>query len=87
MTATLLYAAWPPQALVACAVEGGMERVLACSYDWTTAVLYKESVLRFPGVVLEQMHRLPGIRLGFRRTLESADITPVDKTRRRQLFR
>jgi len=48
-----------------------MERVLACSYDWTTGVMYKESVLRFPGKILESMHSLPGIRLGLKRTFDS----------------
>ena len=76
MTVTLLKAAWPPQALIACGTEGGMERVLACSYDWTTGVLYKESVLRLPGTVLESMHKLPRIRLGLKKTLESVDIAP-----------
>ena len=71
MTVSLIISAWPPQALVACGTEGGMERVLVCSYDWTTGVMYKESVLRFPGKVLESMHTLPGIRLGLKRTMES----------------
>lgn len=48
-----------------------MERVLVCSYDWTTGVMYKESVLRFPGKILESMHSLPGIRLGLKRALDS----------------
>jgi hypothetical protein len=74
MTATLLTAAWPPQALIACGTEGGMERVLACSYDWTTGVFYRESVLRIPGKMFAQMHRLPTIRLGLKRTLASADV-------------
>lgn len=77
MTVTLVKAAWPPQALIACGTEGGMERVLFCSYDWTTGVLYRESVIRLPGKVLESMHRLPGIRLGLKRTLKSADIAPL----------
>lgn len=84
MTVTLLTAAWPPQALIACGTEGGMERVLACSYDWTTGVFYRESVLRFPGKVLDHMHRLPKIRLGLKRSLASADIArrprPQDQT-------
>jgi hypothetical protein len=74
MTVTLLQAAWPPQALIACASEGGMERVLACSYDWTTNVLHKECVLRFPNGALEYMHRLPGIRLGLKKTLKPTDV-------------
>ena len=74
MTVTLLTAAWPPQALIACGTEGGMERVLACSYDWTTGVFYRESVLRFPGKVLDHMHRLPKIRLGLKRSLAPAEI-------------
>ncbi|KAK3357251.1 hypothetical protein B0T25DRAFT_151727 [Lasiosphaeria hispida] len=68
MTATIFTAAWPPQALIACGTEGGIERVLVCSYDWTTGTLFKEAVLRFPGKILESMHRLPSIRLGLRRT-------------------
>jgi len=67
MTVTVFRAAWPPQALIACGSEGGMERVLVCSYDWTSGVFFKEAVLKFPGRILDSMHRLPAIRLGFQR--------------------
>ncbi|KAJ2900045.1 hypothetical protein MKZ38_002663 [Zalerion maritima] len=77
MTVTIFRALWPPQVLVACGTEGGLERILACSYDWTTGTFYREAVLRFPGKVLEHMHRLPGIRLGLRRVYREGDARKV----------
>jgi hypothetical protein len=29
-----------------CGAEGGMKRIVGCSYDWTTATFYRETVLR-----------------------------------------
>ena len=29
-----------------CGSEGGMQRAVMCSYDWTTSTLYRETVLR-----------------------------------------
>ncbi|KIW17844.1 hypothetical protein PV08_05039 [Exophiala spinifera] len=77
MTVTVFRAAWPPQALIACGTEGGMERVLVCSYDWTSGVFFKEAVLKFPGKILDSMHRLPTIRLGFQRADRVG--TPADR--------
>ena len=74
MTVTLIQARWPPQALIACGTEGGMERVLACSYDWTTSIFYKESVLRMPPKVLEFMHQLGRVRLGLNRAINANEV-------------
>jgi hypothetical protein len=43
---TIFKAAWPPQALIACGTEGGMEHVLTCSYDWTLGILYRDAIAR-----------------------------------------
>ncbi|KAL8780987.1 MAG: hypothetical protein Q9194_000589 [Teloschistes cf. exilis] len=46
MTVTLFTAVKPPVAVLCCGGEGGMQRALLCSYDWTDSTLYRETVLR-----------------------------------------
>ncbi|KAL6715326.1 hypothetical protein ACLMJK_007592 [Lecanora helva] len=46
MTVTLFSALQPPVAAVMCGEEGGMQRALLCSWDWTNNTLYRETVLR-----------------------------------------
>lgn len=67
LTVTLFSAVRPPVAVVLCGEEGGMQRALLCSYDWSTQILHKESVLRMETVVLEQMQRVGRLRLGLSR--------------------
>ena len=45
MTVTLFSAVKPPVAVLVCG-EGGMQRALLCSYEWTNGTFYKETVLR-----------------------------------------
>ncbi|KAL2862624.1 uncharacterized protein BJX67DRAFT_385432 [Aspergillus lucknowensis] len=72
MTVTLYTAVRPPVALVLCGSEGGMQRGLLCSYDWTTQTLYRESVMRVDTMVLERMNRIDRFRLGLKRPLATA---------------
>ena len=67
LTVTLFSAVRPPVAVVLCGEEGGMQRALLCSYDWSTQTLYRESVLRMETLVLEKMARVGRLRLGLRR--------------------
>ncbi|KAF2274249.1 uncharacterized protein EI97DRAFT_460373 [Westerdykella ornata] len=67
MTATLFQAARPPICFILAGTEGGMQRALGCSYDWTTGTLYRETVLRFPTPIIDQMFRVPRVKLGFNR--------------------
>ena len=67
MTVTLFEAVRPPVAVVICGAEGGMQRALLCSHDWTSGTLYRETVLRMETRVLSRMDRLPRIRLGMNR--------------------
>ena len=67
LTVTLFSAVRPPVAVVLCGGEGGMQRALLCSYDWSTQTLFRESVLRMETIVLEQMARVGRVRLGLRR--------------------
>lgn len=67
LTVTLFSAVRPPVAVVLCGAEGGMQRALLCSYDWSTQTMYRESVLRMETLVLEQMARVGRLRLGLRR--------------------
>ncbi|KAL6715239.1 hypothetical protein ACLMJK_007503 [Lecanora helva] len=67
LTVTMFSAVRPPIAVAMCGAEGGMQRALLCSYDWSTQTLYRESVLRMETIVLEQMQRVGRLRLGLRR--------------------
>ena len=69
LTVTLFSAVRPPIAVVLCGEEGGMQRALLCSYDWSTQTLYRESVLRMETLVLEQMARVGRVRLGLTREM------------------
>lgn len=67
LTVTLFSAVRPPVAVVLCGEEGGMQRALLCSYDWSTQTLYRETVMRMETLVLEKMARVARLRLGLKR--------------------
>lgn len=64
---TIFEAVRPPSALLFCGSEGGMQRVVGCSYDWTTQTFYRETVLRLPTVSLEKAYRVSRFRMGIQR--------------------
>jgi hypothetical protein len=64
MTVTMFEAVKPPVAVLLCGAEGGMQRAVACSYDWTTGTCYRETVLRMETPVLEKMSRVSRFRFG-----------------------
>jgi hypothetical protein len=68
---TLFEAARPPSAALFCAQEGGMQRAVMVSLDWKTGTLYRETVLRFPTVMLQDMWRVDRVRVGFKRPVET----------------
>lgn len=67
LTVTLFSAVRPPVAVLLCGEEGGMQRALLCSYDYSTQTLYRESVMRMETMILEKMARVGRLRLGLRR--------------------
>ena len=67
LTVTMFEAVRPPVAVVLCGEEGGMQRALLCSYEWSSQTLYRESVLRMETPVLEKFNRVGRLRLGLRR--------------------
>jgi hypothetical protein len=69
MQLMLFEAVRPPQTLMFCASEGGMQRAVGCSYDWETQTMYRETVLRMPTPTLNRMDRVPRFRLGLLRQL------------------
>jgi len=78
-TVTLFEAERPPIVALLCGSEGGMQRGVMCSYDWTTQTLYRETVLRMETKVLEKMSRIGRVRFGLRRLeggLKVNDISP-----------
>jgi hypothetical protein len=56
-------------AVLLCGREGGMQRAVMCSYDWSTQTLYRETVLRMETPVLERMFRVNRFRFGLQRKL------------------
>lgn len=68
---TMFSAVRPPVAVVLCGEEGGMQRAMLCSYEWTTQTLYRETVLRMETPVLENMSRLGRFRFGMKRPAEA----------------
>lgn len=67
MTVTLFEAVRPPVAVLICGAEGGMQRALLCSQDWTSGTLYRETVLRMETRVKDRMDTMARVRLGLRR--------------------
>lgn len=72
MTVTLFGAINPPVAAIACGEEGGMQRTLLCSWDWTNKTVYRETVLRMEARAYWKMSPVGRIQLGLqsRRNLE-----------------
>ncbi len=64
MTVTLFSAIKPPVAVIACGEEGGMQRALLCSYEWTNNTFYRETVLRMETRVYWRMSPMARVRLG-----------------------
>jgi len=67
MIVTMFEAVRPPVAVLLCGTEGGMQRAIACSYQWTTGTCYRETVLRMETTVLEKMSRVSRFRFGVKR--------------------
>lgn len=70
MTVTIFEAVRPPVVALMCGSEGGMQRAVMCSYDWTSQTLYRETVLRMETRVLEKMSRVGRVRFGLKRGVE-----------------
>ncbi|RYO94507.1 hypothetical protein DL764_007826 [Monosporascus ibericus] len=67
MEMTMFEAVRPPTCVFLCASEGGMQRAIACSYNWTTQTMYRETVLRMPTPSLNRVERVPRFRIGIQR--------------------
>jgi hypothetical protein len=51
--------------------EGGMQRAIGVSLDAATGIMYRETVVRLETPLLDQMCRIPRVRLGLRRPNEA----------------
>lgn len=71
-TVAMFHASRPPVVALLVGSEGGMQRALMCSYDWTTQTLYRESVLRMDTRMLERMPRIGRVRFGLKRWHETS---------------
>ncbi|KAK3936410.1 hypothetical protein QBC46DRAFT_419300 [Diplogelasinospora grovesii] len=76
MQLTLFEAVRAPTVLFLCASEGGMQRAIGCSHDWTTSTMYRETVLRLPTESLNRMDRVPRVKIGIQRP--EMPSSPVD---------
>jgi hypothetical protein len=77
MTATLFLAARPPVCFLLAGSEGGMQRAIGCSYDWTTATLYRETVLRMETPIFDSMFPVGRVKIGFKR--EQYPVGPISQ--------
>ncbi|KAJ4369722.1 hypothetical protein N0V83_005485 [Neocucurbitaria cava] len=68
MTATLFQAERPPVCFLMAGSEGGMKRIIGCSYDWTNATMYRETVLRLGTHFEDKMSRIGRVKIGFKRS-------------------
>lgn len=66
-TVMMCQAVRPPVIALLCGSEGGMQRAVMCSYDWTTQTFYRETILRMETRILERMPRIGRVRFGLRR--------------------
>ena len=67
MSVTLFTAERPPTCFLMAGSEGGMKRVIGCSYDWTTATMFRETVLRMETRFEDAMSRVGRVKIGFKR--------------------
>jgi hypothetical protein len=44
--------------------------MIGCSYDWTTATMYRETVLRIGTEFEDRMSRIGRVKIGFKRRQE-----------------
>lgn len=74
MTVTLFAATKPPVAVLMCGEEGGMQRALLCSYDWTDNTLYRETVLRMETRAYWKMSPVGRVRLSLSRKNSNVEV-------------
>lgn len=67
MEVILFQAMRPPVGVLICGSEGGMQRAVGVSYDWTTATCFRETVFRLDSTVLDKMDRVTRTKLGLKR--------------------
>jgi hypothetical protein len=63
MTVSIFSSERPPSVALICGKEGGMLRVVLCSYERSTNCLYKESVLRMETPMLDKSSLLGWIKV------------------------
>ncbi|KAF2687741.1 hypothetical protein K458DRAFT_169482 [Lentithecium fluviatile CBS 122367] len=63
MTVTMFQAARPPVCFLLLGAEGGMQRAVGCSFDWTTGILYRETVLRMETSCRDKMDLVSRARI------------------------
>jgi len=67
MTATLFQAERPPVCFFMAGSEGGMKRIIGCSYAWETSTFYRETVLRIGTEFEDKFSRIGRVKIGFQR--------------------
>lgn len=77
MEVTLVQSARPPVVFIFAGHEGGMQRAVGCSYDWTTGTFYRETVLRMYTCTISSAARIRRCRIGLKR--EQPPVIPVNR--------
>lgn len=83
MTVTMFQAASPPICFLLLGAEGGMQRAVGCSYDWTTGILYRETVLRMETSCIDKMDLVSRARISLEKRVlpETQAAVPQVKTK------
>jgi hypothetical protein len=83
MTVTMFQAASPPICFLLLGAEGGMQRAVGCSYDWTTGILYRETVLRMETSCIDKMDLVSRARISLEKRVlpETQTAVPQLKTK------
>ncbi|KAF2492943.1 hypothetical protein BU16DRAFT_94338 [Lophium mytilinum] len=77
MTVTLFEAARPPICFLLLGSEGGMQRAVGCSYDWTSGTLYRETVLRMETSCKDKMDLVSRARISLEKKTKGPKPSPA----------
>lgn len=86
MTVTMFQAARPPVCFLLLGSEGGMQRAVGCSYDWTTGILYRETVLRMETSCIDKMDLVSRARVSLEKRNNPAVQIAPPRTKTKMTF-
>jgi len=63
-----------------------MQRAVGCSYDWTTGILYRETVLRMETSCIDKMDLVSRARISLEKRVEPAIQLAPPRTKAKMTF-